>query len=157
MRHLLCGSYLPADGEVGVVFLEVDRLGVPLSSKSRSEPVRGVQHPGISSLGRKEHQRADGDKASIVLSGPPLNVVDFLGEAKLLACRPSFARSSLDLFTVHVVLQASVESSSHGTVHEAFRRVFPLCILSIKILFSCEDFQFVLVLIVVVLVLEWRS
>src|SRR5258707_3192532 len=46
--------------------------------------------------------------------------------AQLLARHPLFARSTLDLFTVHVVLQTPVESSCHGTVHAAFRRVTAL-------------------------------
>src|SRR5215813_4691464 len=33
-----------------------------------------------------------------------------------------------NLFTVHVVLQSPVASSSHGTIHAAFRRVAALCI-----------------------------
>src|SRR5262249_54628292 len=118
----------PADCEVGVGFLEVDGLGVPISGKSCSEVVGGVQHPGVSSLGRKEHQRADGDKAGVICSGPALNVLDLLGEAKLLARHRLLCRSFLDLFTVHVVLQSPVESSSHGTIHEALRRVAGLCI-----------------------------
>src|SRR5262249_22186499 len=118
----------PADCEVGVGFLELDGLGIPISGKSCSELVGRVQHPGISSLGRKEHQRTDGDKAGIVLSSPALNILDLLGKTKLLTLHPLFPRSTLDLFTVHVVLQSSVESSSHGTIHAAFRRVAALCV-----------------------------
>jgi hypothetical protein len=48
-------------------------------------------------LGRKERQRANGDKAGVILSGSVLNVLDLLGEAKLLALHPLFAKSSLAL------------------------------------------------------------
>src|SRR6516165_2183875 len=60
----------------------------------------------VSSLGRKEHQRADGDEAGIVLSGAALNVLDLLGKTKLLTIDRLFPRSTLDLFTVHVLLQS---------------------------------------------------
>jgi hypothetical protein len=46
---------------------------------------------------RKEHQRADGDKASVVFSRPALNGFYLLGEAKVLALHPLFPWSSLDL------------------------------------------------------------
>ena len=90
----------PVNCEIGVGFLEIDGLGVPISGKSCSKVVGWVQHPGIASLGRKERQRANGDKADVILSGSVLNVLDLLGEAKLLALHPLFAKSSLDLFTV---------------------------------------------------------
>src|SRR5262249_49880405 len=54
--------------------------------------------------------------------------LDLLGETKLLTLYPLFPRPTLDLFTVHVVLQSPVASSSHGTIHAAFRRVAALCI-----------------------------
>jgi hypothetical protein len=50
----------PADCEVGVGFLEIDGLGVPVAGKSCSELVGGIQHPGVSSLGRKERQQLFG-------------------------------------------------------------------------------------------------
>ena len=84
-----------------------------------AKSVSGLQDPGIPGFGRKEHQRADGDKASVVFSRPVLNVFYLLGEAKVLALHPLFLWSSLDLFTVQVVLQIPVDSSSHGTVRKA--------------------------------------
>src|ERR1700736_6628552 len=59
----------------------------------------------IPAWGRKEHQRADADQASVVFSRPALNIFYLLGEAKVFAFHPLFPWSSLDLFTVHVVLQ----------------------------------------------------
>jgi len=103
----------PADCEVGFGFLEVDGLGVPISGKSCSEVVGGVQHPGISSLGRKEHQRTDGDKAGIVFSRPALNVFDLLGEPKL-ALHPVFARSSRSLERTQK--HASYMTNKRGTI-----------------------------------------
>jgi hypothetical protein len=46
-------------------------------------------------LGRKEHQRADGDKAGIIFSSPALNVVDLLGKTKLLTLYPRPFRAYL--------------------------------------------------------------
>src|SRR5262249_60913508 len=74
----------PADCEVGVGFLELDGLGIPISGKSCSELVGRVQHPGISSLARKERQRTDGDKADIVWVSQSLNLLGLLATSKLL-------------------------------------------------------------------------
>jgi hypothetical protein len=55
----------PADGVVSVGFLEVDGFWIPIAGESGSKLTWGVQHPCIPGFGRKEYQRADGDKASI--------------------------------------------------------------------------------------------
>jgi hypothetical protein len=48
----------------------------------------------------KEHQRADGDKASVVFSRPALNVFYLLGEAKVLALRaPTRKRTAFGRFS----------------------------------------------------------
>src|ERR1700736_362456 len=70
---------------------------VSVSSKSMGS--------GIPGFGRKEYQRADGDKASIVFSRLALNVFYLLGEAEILALHPLFSCSTLDLFRFHAVLQ----------------------------------------------------
>src|SRR5262249_28977850 len=119
-RDLQCGSYLSSRLRSRCQFLGTRWARGPHLWQSRSEVVGGVQHPGISSLGRKERQRADGDKAGIIFSSPVLNVVDLLRETKLLTLYPLFPRSTLDLFTVHVVLQSPVASSSHGTYSGSF-------------------------------------
>jgi hypothetical protein len=95
----------PADGEVSVGFLELDWFWVPIPGESGSKLICGVQHPGIPGCGRKECQRAYGDKASVVFSRPVLNVFYLLGEEKVLALDPLFPWSALDLFAVHVVVQ----------------------------------------------------
>src|SRR5258707_10587763 len=104
MRDLQCGSY-PFRPIAKLVSLSWKSMGSgsPSRASRAASWSEGVQHPGISSFGRKEHQRAGGNKAGIVLSGPALNVLDLLGEVQLLSRHPLFARSTLDLFTVHVV------------------------------------------------------
>src|SRR4029077_1792727 len=116
----------PADCEVGGGFLELDGLGGPLSGESCSELVGGIQHPGISGFGRKEHQRTDGDKAGIVGSSPALNGLDLLGRRKCLPATPRLSGPALIFLRFTSFSKPGVESSSHGTVHEAFRRVAAL-------------------------------
>src|SRR6201987_5566193 len=128
MRDLQCDSYLSSRLRSRCQFLGTRWARGPHLGRVSQRGVRRVQHPGISSLGRKEHERADGDKAGIIFSSPALNVVDLLGETKFLILYPLFPQSTLDLFTVHVVLQSPVASSSHGTIHAAFQRVAALCI-----------------------------
>jgi hypothetical protein len=109
----------PADGEVSVV--PRSRWGsswVPIAGESGSKLVimRGPasRHPRFS----KEYQRANGDKASVIFSRPALNVFYLLARRK--SClHPLFPWSTLDLLTVHAVLQIPVESSSNGTVRKA--------------------------------------
>ena len=47
---------LSSDGEGGIGFLNVDRFVLPVASQLRSEPIGGVEQPGIAGLGGEQHQ-----------------------------------------------------------------------------------------------------
>jgi hypothetical protein len=64
---------LPADGIIGVGFLDVDRNWVPVIGESRGELVCRVQNPGVRGLGGKQNQRPDADNATIMLGGAMLD------------------------------------------------------------------------------------
>src|ERR1700692_952165 len=105
MRGPQCGSYLSSRGRSECLFPRSRWVPDPHRGRVGQQVDMRVQHPCIPGFGRKEYQRADGDKASIVFSRLVLNVFYLLSEAKVLALHPLFSWPTLDLFRVHVVLQ----------------------------------------------------
>src|SRR5260370_13996913 len=49
---------LPPDGEVGIGFLEVDRLGIAVPCQTGGEVIGRVQEPGVAGISRKQRQWA---------------------------------------------------------------------------------------------------
>jgi hypothetical protein len=79
----------------------VDRLGIAVPCQTGGEVIGRVQEPGVAGIGRKQRQWADGDEARVVCGGAALDVVDFVGQSKILAEDLPLARSTSDLSSPH--------------------------------------------------------
>jgi len=85
---------LPPDGEVGIRFLKLDRLGIAAPCQTGVKVIGRAQEPGIAGIGGKQRQWADGDEAPVKGGGAALDVADFVGQPEILAAALPLARSA---------------------------------------------------------------
>src|SRR5436190_23106150 len=57
---------LPADREGGIGFFDVDRFGVAITGKPRSELIGRVEQPGVAGFGGEQDKLTDGNDAPVV-------------------------------------------------------------------------------------------
>jgi len=109
---------LPADGERGIGFLDVDRFALPVSSQPRGQPIGRVEQPGIAGFGGEQDQLTDGDDAAVASGCPVLNIAHLVGQTKTLALHDPLAWSTPDGFST----PSGPGGDCHGIVHPAVRR-----------------------------------
>ena len=87
---------LPADGEGGIGFLEVNILGISIPRQAGGEVIGGIEQPCIAGFSRKQHQGTNTDEASIMFSGAGTDVINLVREMEVLSVEASFPRSAFD-------------------------------------------------------------
>lgn len=92
---------VPADGELRVGFLEVNVVRIAVPCQPRRQAIFRVEQPGISCVGREQHQGTDRHEAPIMLSGAALNVSDLIGEIEVLAIDLLLAQPAFDGLPAH--------------------------------------------------------
>ena len=75
---------LPADGIVGIAFLDVDGERFAVLGETNGELVCRIQNPGVAALSGKKHQRPQRYDAPLVLGGALLDGADLLGKTEAL-------------------------------------------------------------------------
>ena len=75
---------LPADGIIGVSFLDIDRKRIPVMGKGGGEVIGRVEDPGVAGFGGKKDQWPDAYDATIVLGSALLDRADLLSETEIL-------------------------------------------------------------------------
>ena len=65
---------LPFDGKRGRGFHDLDRFSFATSGEPCGEEISAVEQPCIAGFGREQDQRTNRDNASVVISGPVLDL-----------------------------------------------------------------------------------
>ena len=81
----------PADGEIRIGILNVDRQRIAVTGNWCGQLIGGVQQPRIAGFGGKQQQRTDGHDPTVALRRAALDVTDFIGQAVILPLDLSFS------------------------------------------------------------------
>ncbi len=91
----------PSDGEPRIRLFEMNILRIAIPRQSHGQVIRGVEQPGIPSVGREQRQRTNRYEAIVMLSGAMLDVSDLIGELEILAVDVPLAWPAFDGLPAH--------------------------------------------------------